>query len=210
VTADETGTEPAAVGERRGNVAIVRLNRPRALNSVAADLAGVVGTLLAEAAADPEVRVVVPTGTGRAFCAGADPKSIAAGVSIEAPGHPRTVRRGGRRASATAPDPPETGRGAGADRAPLTAAQAQDLGLVNRVVAPASTALDVALEIAELIAANAPIAVQEPKSLLHRAAHLSSWEPGCGSSTRPRECGCSTARTRGRGPRAFAGKGPPV
>jgi len=86
---DVTDTpEPAAVGERRGAVAIIRLNRPSAMNAVNAALSTAVGELLEQAAADDDVRVVVLTGTGRAFCAGADLKALAAGESLDAPGHP--------------------------------------------------------------------------------------------------------------------------
>lgn len=75
--ADEsTVTEPAAQYERRGGIAVITLNRPRALNAVNAALATAVGTLLEQAEADDDVRVVVLTGAGRAFCAGADLKAM--------------------------------------------------------------------------------------------------------------------------------------
>lgn len=87
--ADEpTVTEPAALYERRGGVAIITLNRPRALNAVDAALSTAVGTLLEQADTDDEVRVVVITGAGRAFCAGADLKALGAGSSLDADGHP--------------------------------------------------------------------------------------------------------------------------
>jgi enoyl-CoA hydratase/carnithine racemase len=86
--AESETPEPAAVGERRGAVAIIRLNRPAALNSVNAAPSTAVGELLEQAAVDDKVRVVVLTGTGRAFCAGADLKAVAAGESLDAPEHP--------------------------------------------------------------------------------------------------------------------------
>jgi crotonobetainyl-CoA hydratase len=81
-------TEPAALYERAGHIAVIRLNRPQALNAVNAALSTAAGEALERAAADPEVRVVVVTGNGRAFCAGADLKELAAGRSVAASEHP--------------------------------------------------------------------------------------------------------------------------
>ena len=82
------GAEPAARYEVRDGVAVITLNRPDALNAVNADLSTAVGEGLEAAAADPAVRVVVVTGAGRAFCAGADLKELARQRPIHAPGHP--------------------------------------------------------------------------------------------------------------------------
>ncbi|WKU03526.1 crotonase/enoyl-CoA hydratase family protein [Micromonospora sp. HUAS LYJ1] len=82
------GVEPAALYERTGHVAVIRLNRPQVLNAVNAALSAAVGEALEVAAADSGVRAVVVTGSGRAFCAGADLKELAAGRSIAAPEHP--------------------------------------------------------------------------------------------------------------------------
>ncbi|MEU6143184.1 enoyl-CoA hydratase-related protein [Streptomyces sp. NPDC047081] len=53
-------------------VTYLTLNRPEALNAITPDQRDLLIRLLAEASADPEVRAVVLTGTGRGFCAGAD------------------------------------------------------------------------------------------------------------------------------------------
>lgn len=79
---------PAATLERSGGVGVITLNRPAALNAVNADLSAAVGAALEELDADPALRVGVVIGAGRAFCAGADLKAIAAGRSITAPDHP--------------------------------------------------------------------------------------------------------------------------
>jgi crotonobetainyl-CoA hydratase len=79
---------PAALFERRGRVALITLNRPRAMNAVNAALSTVVGGALAEFAADPRLRVGVITGAGQAFCAGADLKELAAGRGVHDPDHP--------------------------------------------------------------------------------------------------------------------------
>ncbi|WP_433560433.1 crotonase/enoyl-CoA hydratase family protein [Nocardia sp. CA-151230] len=78
---------PAAVLERRGPIAVITLNRPGALNAVNGALSTAAGLALDEFARDRELRVAVITGAGRAFCAGADLKALAAGERIHAEGH---------------------------------------------------------------------------------------------------------------------------
>lgn len=73
--------------EMRDRVALVTLNRPDAMNAVNAALATGLGEAVERAAGDPAVRVLVLTGRGRAFCAGADLKAIAAGEPIGPEGH---------------------------------------------------------------------------------------------------------------------------
>jgi crotonobetainyl-CoA hydratase len=81
-------TEPPALVEQRGNVLVITLNRPRAMNAVNAELSRIVGEALDRADEDRDVRVVVLTGTGsRAFCAGADLKAVARGEPVTATGH---------------------------------------------------------------------------------------------------------------------------
>ncbi len=50
----------------------VTLNRPERLNAISGRLADEVTTVIDQTNADPEARVLVLTGAGRAFCAGAD------------------------------------------------------------------------------------------------------------------------------------------
>ncbi|MFK8847319.1 enoyl-CoA hydratase/isomerase family protein [Streptomyces sp. Ac-502] len=50
----------------------ITLNRPAALNAITPDLRERIIEHLSEASADPDVRAVVVTGTGKGFCAGAD------------------------------------------------------------------------------------------------------------------------------------------
>lgn len=84
----ENTSQSAALYEVRTGVAVITLNRPEALNAVNAALSTAVGEGVERAAADPEVRVVVVTGVGRAFCAGADLKELAQRRAITADGHP--------------------------------------------------------------------------------------------------------------------------
>ena len=68
------------VREQRGNVLVLRLNRPEARNAFNPELLGKFGRGLLDAEADPDVRCVVLTGTGdRAFCAGMDLAAFASG-----------------------------------------------------------------------------------------------------------------------------------
>ena len=55
----------------------LKLNRPQALNSLTLSLVDALTTSIKDAQRDPEVRVIVLTGEGRAFCAGADLKDPA-------------------------------------------------------------------------------------------------------------------------------------
>jgi crotonobetainyl-CoA hydratase len=74
--------------ELDGHVAILTLNRPGALNAVNTALADELGGRLERAAANTEVRAIVVTGAGRAFCAGADLREIAAGRGVAPSEHP--------------------------------------------------------------------------------------------------------------------------
>lgn len=57
---------------RDSGVAVLTLNRPDRLNAWGGGLAGAFYRCIDRAEADPNVRVVLLTGKGRAFCAGAD------------------------------------------------------------------------------------------------------------------------------------------
>ena len=63
--------------ERKGARATIRLNRPRHLNRLQPEDLDQLLRLFAEIEADPTIRVVVLTGTGRSFSAGYDLGSIA-------------------------------------------------------------------------------------------------------------------------------------
>jgi enoyl-CoA hydratase/carnithine racemase len=58
--------------EARDGVAVISLNRPQALNAFTAAMGQSIERAVADAAADGAVRVIVITGAGRGFCAGAD------------------------------------------------------------------------------------------------------------------------------------------
>jgi enoyl-CoA hydratase/carnithine racemase len=55
-----------------GQIATITLNRPERMNTISRAMLGELTAHLIAADADPAVRVVILTGTGRAFCAGLD------------------------------------------------------------------------------------------------------------------------------------------
>lgn len=67
-----TQAEPTITVERDGDIAIFWLNRPDRLNAFMVQMGEELRAAFDETDADDSVRAVVLTGTGRAFCAGAD------------------------------------------------------------------------------------------------------------------------------------------
>ena len=85
MTTYESGTEDL-LAELDGGVLTLTLNRPHALNAMSGPMTGALASLLAQAETDPEVRCIVVTGAGRAFCAGGDVKGMASrGDGSQAP-----------------------------------------------------------------------------------------------------------------------------
>jgi crotonobetainyl-CoA hydratase len=83
-----TQTVPAALAERRGNVLVITINRPKARNAVNGAVSTAVGDALEQARNDDEVRAVVITGAGdKSFCAGADLKAISRRENLYHPDH---------------------------------------------------------------------------------------------------------------------------
>ena len=62
--------------ETRGRVGIIRLNRPKALNALCADLVRELGHALDTFETDPNIGCLVLTGSDKAFAAGADIKEM--------------------------------------------------------------------------------------------------------------------------------------
>lgn len=69
-------TSPAAdaevLYEASGHIATITLNRPERMNTISRSMLAQLTEHLVRADEDPDVRVVILTGTGRAFCAGLD------------------------------------------------------------------------------------------------------------------------------------------
>lgn len=60
---------------------LITLNRPDTMNSISMEMGEEILDALAQAKDDPEVKLVVFTGTGRAFCGGANPRTLHAARS---------------------------------------------------------------------------------------------------------------------------------
>ncbi|MFQ6076733.1 MAG: enoyl-CoA hydratase/isomerase family protein [Candidatus Bathyarchaeia archaeon] len=88
--------------EKRDGIAKITLNRPRVLNAINAQLAADLNAAMKDAEDDPDIRVVILAGAGRAFCAGADIRGFARRPEEGAPPpppimvsrHERIMRRG--------------------------------------------------------------------------------------------------------------------
>ena len=79
--------------EREGAVARLVLNRPEDMNSLNLAMVSLFERYLPEIAADDSVRVLILTGSGRAFCAGADLKEIRQGLDSVQYGEPDFLDR---------------------------------------------------------------------------------------------------------------------
>jgi enoyl-CoA hydratase/carnithine racemase len=84
--------------ERTDAVATITLHRPERLNAWTGRMNTEYRSLLSRASADPSVRVIVVTGAGRGFCAGADTRALeghvergaydpGTGTDLESPGY---------------------------------------------------------------------------------------------------------------------------
>lgn len=64
------------------HIATITLNRPERMNTISGPMLDELTRTLVRANEDAEVRVVVLTGTGRAFCAGLDLNEASSGSGI--------------------------------------------------------------------------------------------------------------------------------
>jgi enoyl-CoA hydratase/carnithine racemase len=211
--------------EQDGHVATLTLNRPDRMNTISGPMLQELSRLLIKADADRSVRVIILTGTGRAFCAGLDLQDASQGSGIGGnPGaggfqsfnlrtSPPTVLHGIDTPTICALNGGAAGYGmdmamlcdlrVAAESSKLAAAftkrgivpesggtwvlprmlgwakaseliftgrtlgakECLELGLVNKVV-PDAALMDSARELADEIAANAPLAVQASKRMM--------------------------------------------
>jgi len=72
LTQARAGQADEVLYEAEGGIAVITLNRPERMNTISGPMLNQLTELLLKANADREVRAVILTGTGRAFCAGLD------------------------------------------------------------------------------------------------------------------------------------------
>ena len=78
-----TAASDGLVRERRGQVLILRLDRPEARNALTGEMMRGLGSSAVAAEKDPDIRAVILTGSGdRAFCSGMDLRAFAAGGAV--------------------------------------------------------------------------------------------------------------------------------
>ena len=70
--------------EKHPGFAIVTLNRPEAMNALSRELRRDFVQVFKTCAEDPDIRVVILTGAGKAFCAGFDLKELGSGDTVTA------------------------------------------------------------------------------------------------------------------------------
>jgi 2-(1,2-epoxy-1,2-dihydrophenyl)acetyl-CoA isomerase len=78
--------------DRSGAVATITLNRPDGMNALTLEAKEALLAAVSAAAADDDVRAVVITGTGRAFCVGQDLREHAALIAADDPAPLSTVK----------------------------------------------------------------------------------------------------------------------
>lgn len=72
----QSQAEPSVLVERREGVGIIRFNEPATLNALSAGIKAGMAAAVADLLPDREVRAILITGEGRAFCAGGDIRSM--------------------------------------------------------------------------------------------------------------------------------------
>jgi len=76
---DETEATADVLTERSDHVLVVTFNRPERMNSIGGNVISRLTEIFLQAEHDPEVRAIVLTGKGRAFCSGLDLKDVSSG-----------------------------------------------------------------------------------------------------------------------------------
>jgi len=115
--------EPVVLRAVTGPVAVLTLNRPQARNAMDDDMRETLRAELEALSAEPEVRVIVLTGAGSAFCAGGDVKGMRQRLE-QPPG--QVAIRGWRRQQRTAAFVTAL---AGADQITIAAVNGPAMGL---------------------------------------------------------------------------------
>src|SRR5204863_4920834 len=80
-----TEVEQHVTVENQGGIGWIRFNRPEKMNAIGAVTRTQLADAIKQAERDDAVRVVVLTGSGRAFCSGADVTEMAPGAGMRTP-----------------------------------------------------------------------------------------------------------------------------
>ena len=249
--------------ELEGRTLVVTMNRPEARNALSAEMLGIMSDAWDRANSDPEVLVVILTGAGGSFCAGADLKAMSSSSPSDKfdsgeydPAVIKSLLKGFRvtKPLIAAVEGPaiaggteilqatdirvagESARfgvseakwglyplGGSAVRLPrqipytvaadllltgrhIKAPEAKEIGLVGHVV-PDGQALDKAHELAGLIAANGPLAVQSILKTMRDSE--GKHESDCWAADAAIGAAVFASDDAKEGPRAFAEKRAP-
>lgn len=76
---------PDIIYTKENRIATIQLNRPDKMNAFTPEMSESIYRAIEDSAADKEVRVIVLTGSGRAFCAGADVKAMSRSLETTGP-----------------------------------------------------------------------------------------------------------------------------
>jgi enoyl-CoA hydratase/carnithine racemase len=71
-------TEQTVLGEKKGNIFYITLNRPDKRNAISFEMLGQISQMVEDLIVDPEVRVIILKGEGKLFSAGVDFNSLGA------------------------------------------------------------------------------------------------------------------------------------
>ena len=254
---------PDCLVDLEGHTLVVTMNRPEARNALSAEMLATMADAWDRANEDPEVRVVILTGAGGSFCAGADLKAMSSAAPSDKfesgefdPAVIKSLLKGFRvtKPLVAAVEGPaiaggteilqasdirvagESARfgvsevrwglyplGGSAVRLPrqipytvaadllltgrhITAPEAKEIGLVGHVV-PDGQALARAHEIADLIAANGPLAVQAVLRTIRGSE--GRHEDECWQEDAATGAAVFASNDAREGPRAFAEKRAP-
>lgn len=88
-------SESTILLQKEGNVAWLYLNRPKAMNAINSEMIAELTAALVDVAKDDEIRVLVLSGKGRAFCAGGDLGSLLKGLEPATDGTPDFLHASG-------------------------------------------------------------------------------------------------------------------
>ena len=256
-------SQPHCLVELEGHTLVVTMNRPEARNALSGEMLAIMADAWERANTDPDVRVVVLTGAGGCFCAGADLKAMSSSAPSDKfesgefdPSVIKSLLKGYRvtKPVIAAVEGPaiaggteilqgtdirvagESARfgvsevrwglyplGGSAVRLPrqipytvaadllltgrhIKAPEAREIGLVGHVV-PDGEALTKAHEIAGMVAANGPVAVQAVLRTIRDSE--GRHEDECWKDDAAIGAAVFASNDAKEGPRAFAEKRPP-